>query len=215
MFKRFVTTHRILTAKTQRTEEKGSRLSSFTAFCISAVKILEDPPIVPDTHRAEAHVQVREPDPEQARPGPEHMAPVQTTHTGVSSGADRLFRDLIQKSTDQMAEGMTPERITAEQNHVEGEHQRPYPEPEVPGTRGIREPKRAPGIMQEHQNEDESEIKKIPMDILQDERERGFARVPDPGFTHCTSWRVRPERLVICASVIITGEPEPCWRPKH
>ena len=114
MFKRFVTTHRMLTTKGQSTQAGDSRITSFSLFRITVVKTLEDPPIMPDTERAEAHVRVREPDPEQAHPGPEHMAPVQTTHAGVAFGADRLFRNLIQKSTNQMAEGVTPKRVSAE-----------------------------------------------------------------------------------------------------
>src|SRR5262249_30270933 len=122
MFKRFVTTHKMFTTKGQSTGPDGSRITSFTVFRITVVETLEDPPVMPDTQRAESHVQVRESDPEQAHPGPEHMAPVQTTHAGVSFGADWLLRDLIQKSADQMAKGVTPERVSTEQNYVESEN---------------------------------------------------------------------------------------------
>ena len=50
---------------------------------------------MPDTHRAEPDVQVGEADPEQAHPGPEHVALVQTTHAGVTFRVYRVFGDLI------------------------------------------------------------------------------------------------------------------------
>ena len=43
---------------------------------------LENPQIVPDAHRAKAHVKIGETDPEQTHPGPEHVAAIETADAG-------------------------------------------------------------------------------------------------------------------------------------
>ena len=69
---------------------------------------------MPETHRAEAYIEVAEADPEQAHPGAEHVAAVQTAHAGVALGANRHLGNLIQETADQMAEGMTAKRVAAQ-----------------------------------------------------------------------------------------------------
>src|SRR5580700_9725649 len=101
-----------------------------------------------------------------------------------------------------MAERMAAKGVTAQQHYVEGEHYRTDPKTEMPGARCVSEPKPAPSVMRQNQNKDDRDVEKVPMDILQDQRKRGFPWVPKPRFTDRTSRRIGPERLVIRASII-------------
>ena len=40
--------------------------------------------IVPDAHRAKPHVEIGEPDPEQAHPGPQHVAAIETADAAIA-----------------------------------------------------------------------------------------------------------------------------------
>ena|ERR1700759_5542019 len=80
---------------------------------------LQDLPVVPETHRAEAYIEIAEADPEQAHPGAKHMAAVQTAYAGVTLGANRCLRDLIEKPADQMAKRVTAKRVACEQENVD------------------------------------------------------------------------------------------------
>ena len=86
---------------------------------------------MPETHRAEAHIEIAEADPEQTHPGAQHMAAVETGHTGVALGAKRCLGDLIQKPADQMAERVTAKRVACEQENVDSQHDRPNADSEV------------------------------------------------------------------------------------
>src|ERR1700744_5887370 len=77
------------------------------------------------------------------------------------------------------------------------------------------EPKRTPGVVKQYQNKDQREIQKIAVNILQDKRKRGFAWIPDAGFTNGARGPISPERFIIRAPIIITGEPKAGRRPKH
>ena len=86
---------------------------------------------MPETHRAEAHIEIAEANPEQAQPGAQHVAAIQTAHAGVALGANRCLGNFIQKSADQMAEGVTPKRVACEQENVDGQHDRPKADSEM------------------------------------------------------------------------------------
>ena len=86
--------------------------------------------IVPDAERAQPHVNVGEPDPEQAHPGPEHVPAIEAADAGISAVARGRFRELIEKSADEMAQGMTAESVAAEQNDIHRQHQRADADPE-------------------------------------------------------------------------------------
>ena len=70
-------------------------------------------------------------------------------------------------------------------------------------------------VAQESIIKDQREIKKIAMDVLHDEREGTLAQIGLARLAHRAGRRVGPERFVISASIIITGEPEPARRPEN
>ena len=58
-------------------------------FVFSHRARLEQPEVVPDAHRAKAHVKIGEADPEKAQPCPKHVPLVQTGHAAVGRESGR------------------------------------------------------------------------------------------------------------------------------
>src|SRR5947209_1047416 len=108
-----------------------------------------------------------------------------------------------------MTQGVAAERVAAQQHHVNQQHDcsQTDPKPAI-------KPERLPNVVSEYENEDQRDIKKVAVDVLHDERERPFAEVSLARLTDGARRRIRPERLVICASIIIAGESEAARRPE-
>ena len=71
-------------------------------FNASTIQRLNDPHIVPDSHCAQAHVEIGETDPEQAQPGPQHVTLIKARHASVRAIASWRLGKLIQKAAGQM-----------------------------------------------------------------------------------------------------------------
>src|ERR1700733_6126528 len=78
----------------------------------------------------------------------------------------------------------------------------------------IGEPERVPHIMQKENQEDEREIHKVAMNVLNDEREGFFAPVRFARLADGTGWRIGPTRFVICPAIVVAGHPKSAWRPR-
>src|SRR6185295_2134889 len=138
----------------------------------------EDPPVGPDAHRAEPHVQVRERDREQARPRPAPVDPVEATDAGVGLAAHRPAGEDVEPSAHQVPQRMAAERVAAEEEDVRREHQRPDPEAERGHAGpGVGEPESQPDVVEQEDEKEQHEIEKVAMDVLHDERERALAAV--------------------------------------
>src|SRR5579871_6459971 len=70
---------------------------------------LKNSPIVPNAHRAQAHVNIRKAHEEHADPGPLHVIAVQAAHAIVSLLAPRRSRQHILDSAHQVTERVTAE----------------------------------------------------------------------------------------------------------
>src|SRR5262249_31006310 len=105
---------------------------------------LEDSPIGPDAHRAEANVDIGEAHGAEARPGPFFVVPVETTHAIVKLVPHGMFRDLVEGAANQVAEGVAAEHIAADQNHVDGQNDRAQSDAEM-----SVEPERLPYVVYE------------------------------------------------------------------
>src|SRR3569833_1038601 len=91
----------------------------------SAVNLVgsEDPQIMPDAHRAHSYIKNGEPDPKEREPREHHVTRIQLAYEFIDLKLRRVLRDLIEASADEVTQGMTAERVRAEQEHVEREHQ--------------------------------------------------------------------------------------------
>src|SRR5215468_6446240 len=115
-----------------------------------------------------------------------------------------------------MPQRMASKCIATEQNNVDTEHHRTDADAErIFACRWIDKPKRFPNVIRQNQNEQERQIKKIPMHVLHDERERTLAPVALTRLAHSACRWIGPERFVVRATIIITGDPETARCPKN
>ena len=168
---------------------------------------------MPDADGAQAHIKVRKTDPEQADPGPEHMPLIEATHAGITFGAGRLLGRFIQKPTDQMTQGMTAQGVAAQKKNVERENNRSNADAKMFNA-AVRKPQAFPNVIREIDQEQHTEVQEVTVNILHDEREGPFTQIEFAGFADGAGRRVGPERLVICAPLIITGKPKTARRPQ-
>ena len=61
----------------------ATRLTNGVALQRISPHRLNDSEIVPDAHRAKAHIEIGEADPEQTHPCPEHVAAIETTDAAI------------------------------------------------------------------------------------------------------------------------------------
>ena len=114
-----------------------------------------------------------------------------------------------------MTQRVTAKCVAAQQDDVQCEHDRSNADSEVPCTGLIREPHRSPGIVSENKNEKQREVKKVAVDILHDERKGIFAQISLTSLGNGASGWVCPERFVVSAPVVVTGEPKPARSPQN
>src|SRR5262249_7989676 len=59
------------------------------------------------------------------------------------------------------------------------------------------------------------DVQRVPVDVLQNERECLLTPVALAGLPDGTRWWIRPERLVVCAAVVIAGKAEEAGKRKN
>src|SRR5438067_1772643 len=115
-----------------------------------------------------------------------------------------------------MPQGVTSEREAAKQNHIEQKHQRADADAERRFARGrIDKPECFPNVDREHDDEEEREIEKIPVDVLHDQREGTLAQISLPRFADRARRRISPEGFVIRAAIVIAGQPQAAGGPEN
>ena len=110
---------------------------------------------------------------------------------------------------------MASERVAAQEDEIHGEHDRAEADAEGPPSGAVGEPHRLPHVVRQHDQEEEREIQEIAVDVLENQRERVLAEVFLPRLADAAGRRVRPERLVVGAAVVVAGETEAARRPEN
>src|SRR5947207_5764081 len=105
---------------------------------------------------------------------------------------------------------MTTISVTAEQDDVNREHDCADADYE-----SIIKPERFPNVVAQNENKNESEIQEIAVHVLHDERERALAQICFARLAHRARWRIGPERFVVRAAIVITGQSKSARRPKN
>src|SRR3954468_615735 len=99
---------------------------------------------------------------------------------------------------------MAAKRIAAEENNVDGQEQCPGPHMKTVGPL-----RRQVDVPREEREKDHGDVGEVPVHVLEYQRQPAFAPVAQTArFTDRTRGRVSPERLVVRAAVVITGEAE-------
>src|SRR5262245_48684097 len=132
---------------------------------------LKEPSVLEDPHREHPHVEIREGDPKQAYPGPEHVPLVQSADAGVRPLTHRGLRELVASASHQVTKGVTAEGVAAEQNDVHEEDERADPDAEGDATGGVLEPERLPDVVRQDRQEEEAEVQEVAVDVLENQRE--------------------------------------------
>src|ERR1043166_2475581 len=128
--------------------------------------------VLPHAQRAEPDVKIGEGDPEQAHPGPEHVATVETTDAAIGILAERRPGEPVDATADEVSQGMAAKGVAAQEDDVERENDGAQPEAEAgPAGRGIGKPKGLPNVVRQKDDEEQPDIKEVTVDVLQDERE--------------------------------------------
>src|SRR5215471_7413305 len=98
------------------------------------------------------------------------MSSVETAHASISLLTNRHFRQLVAASPDKVAKRMATERVTTKQDCIHSKNDCAVTDSERRLASGASKPHRLPCIVQENNDEHQREVKKITMDVLQDER---------------------------------------------
>ena len=99
---------------------------------------------------------------------------------------------------------MARQSVESEQGNVQQQYQRADAD-----AKALRKKERANRVPPKEDEVDDCEIKKPPMEILQNERKCGFAAVaPMPSFAYRAGWRIEEERPVIRLSIVVAGSAE-------
>src|SRR5690348_1102009 len=88
-----------------------------------------------------------------------------------------MLRELVEEAADDVPEGMTAERVAAEKNHVERQHQRADAHAELHATRAVVPPECLPHVMREKDQEQQRDVHEVAMDVLENQRERPLAEI--------------------------------------
>src|SRR5437868_13039503 len=101
-----------------------------------------------------------------------------------------------------MAHGMTAERITAQHDDVDGQHQRADANAEDSPTRRVCEPQCFVDIVRQDDEENQRQVEKEAVDVLHDERKRTLAEITLAWFADSARRWIGPEGFVICATIV-------------
>src|SRR4030095_6188346 len=112
-------------------------------------------------------------------------------------------------------QGMAAQGVTGEQHRVERQDQAADADTKMSRAGAIGEPVRFHRICGQDADEEESQVEKIPVHVLEHERERALAQVCFWRLTDGARRRVGPKRLIVGTAVVVTGESKAARRPKY
>src|SRR6185437_16593130 len=112
---------------------------------------------------------------EQAAPREQHVTAIHAAHTVISFFAHRRARQAVTKSANQMPQRMAAKGVARKQHKIREQHQRAHAHAKV-----AVEPERIPNVMREKNKKQQRQIKKVAMNILNDQRERTLPEILFP-----------------------------------
>src|SRR5258707_3171974 len=156
----------------------------------------------------QAHIQISKPYGKQTQPCEEHM-PFSKKRYAAPCAMPRPARDYARKAIDVAAddvpERMTRQRIAGKQNYVHEQDQRANTNAKMSAA-WRSEPKRSDRVIPENEEKDDGDVKKITMQVLQDEGETGFAAIAMRArLAHRASRRIKKESAIVSLPVVVAG----------
>src|ERR1043165_10029520 len=120
-----------------------------------------------------------------------------------------------------MAEGVTAQRVAAQQDHIQEQHEGTDTEAEmepairVRGTGAIGcESAPLDEVPEQKDDKNQRQVKEIAMDVLEDQGKRILAPVMFPRLAHGTGRGIGPEGFVVGSAVVIAGKAKTTRRPQ-
>src|SRR3954468_8489556 len=110
---------------------------------------------------------------------------------------------------------MAAEGVASQQQGVRRQDEAADADAEMARTRTIGEPERLDRVANQNDDEHQPEVQKIPVHVPEDEREESLPQVAVARFSNRAGQRIGPERFVIGAAIVITGEAESARRPQN
>src|SRR6516225_3961193 len=114
-----------------------------------------------------------------------------------------------------MPHRMATECVTSKQSHVDRQNDRSDTDSEMRRSCCICEPERLPYVVGEEAQENNCQIEKIPMNVLNDQRKRTLTAIYTSRLSDSASRRISPQRLVVAAAIVVAGHTEPTGRPQN
>src|SRR5215469_11774250 len=133
---------------------------------------LQDSPVVPDSDRTQADVDVGKRDPKQARPRPLLVSRIQPANEVVYLVPHRVSGDAVKRPSDQVPERVTPEYITGEQDDIDYKNEASDSDSE-----SVREDEPYDSVVNQKSPHDVRESQKIAVKILHDQRKGSFPQI--------------------------------------
>src|SRR5690242_18690262 len=138
----------------------------------------ENSEVGPDPHRAQANVEIRESNGEEAEPREQLVAAIESGHARVARDARTRRRDLVASAAHQVPQRMAAERVARKEQRVDRQQQAADADPEMGRSCGcILEPERVIRVRQEDDDEENAEIEEVAVHVLQHEWERTLAEI--------------------------------------
>src|SRR4026207_1157504 len=107
-----------------------------------------------------------------------------------------------------MTQRVATECVAGEEHGVGRQHDAADADAEMSDAGSVSEPERLDGVDGQNDDEKDSEVQEVAMDVLQDQREESFAEIGLAWLADGTGHGVGPERFIVGTAVVITGEPE-------
>src|SRR5688572_28681076 len=110
-------------------------------------------------------------------------------------------RETVDLAADDVSQRVARERVERKQNDVGEQDQRTNPDSEA-----AIKPERVNRVVPENDQEDERNVEKVAMQVLQDEWKGSLAAIPvRAAFADCARGRIEKERAVVSLAIVVTG----------
>src|SRR5215472_12878201 len=102
-----------------------------------------------------------------------------------------------------MTQRVTAQRIAAEQDYVDQQHQCSSADSET-----IRELRGLVDVVAEQDEKDQRQVQEVAVNVLDDEWKVPLAEIGFARFADRAVGRIRPKRFVVCAAIIVASDAE-------
>src|SRR3954471_19841193 len=112
-----------------------------------------------------------------------------------------------------MSQTVAAERVAAEQDHVEDQHDRADADPKMTAAVCTDKKHRFDRVVSKDDDEQQRNVEKISVNVLQYQRKFSFAAIAMTRFANSACRWIGPKRFVISAAIVVTSETKSTRRP--